>query len=339
MPNWLGDIVMAFPFLQYLKQQFPTATIILIIKPNFAELMQLLPFKVRILTFDKKKHGGLAGLTRFCLELRRELRKEFQEINSQDLYITLSPSYSAALMGVLLRIPVKIGTHGEWGRGVFLTKSLARNISKIHRAQEFCHLLKLICNKSEKNYELICDLNLELLSNDFLKIQNGPYWVVNATSEASSRRVPILEWRSIFERIKEKKRVGKLIVALVGTENQKESLIELEQTLEKLDIEIINLAGKTSILELASVLKNAEKVISNDSGPAHLASLMGTDVCVFFGAGDSKQTAPIRFKKERRITVLEKKVACSPCLRNYCKRKDLICLRELAKDVFIDDLL
>ena len=91
--------------------------------------------------------------------------------------------------------------------------------------------------------------------------------------------------------------------------------------------EFINLTGKTDLKELISILKHADLVISNDSGPAHLANMLATPLIVFFGAGDEKNTAPKFHVNQTRI--INQKISCSPCLKNSCPIGTLDCLNKI----------
>ena len=87
----------------------------------------------------------------------------------------------------------------------------------------------------------------------------------------------------------------------------------------------INLAGKTTLRELAAALKLCQLVITNDTGPMHLASAVGTPVVVPFGSTSPEMTGPV-FASNARI--LKSTVPCSPCFRRACPI-DLRCLGEI----------
>jgi heptosyltransferase II len=76
-------------------------------------------------------------------------------------------------------------------------------------------------------------------------------------------------------------------------------------------------------------LRNADLVISNDSGPMHLANAVGTPVITFFGAGNPAETAP--FNREKAV-VINKHLQCSPCVKNICKFKTVRCLEQISID-------
>ena len=92
----------------------------------------------------------------------------------------------------------------------------------------------------------------------------------------------------------------------------------------------INLAGASSLRELAALMKKASLVISNDSGPMHLAAAMGTPVIGLFGPTDPRRVGPYGAGN----VALKKQFDCSGCSRRACAR-DHGCL----KAITVDDVL
>jgi ADP-heptose:LPS heptosyltransferase len=84
---------------------------------------------------------------------------------------------------------------------------------------------------------------------------------------------------------------------------------------------IINLAGKTTILELKEVIAGARLVVSCDTGPMHLAVALNRQVIALFGPSDPGRTGPLYG------TVIQKALDCAPCNRRSCD--DPKCMREI----------
>ncbi|MCD6570118.1 MAG: glycosyltransferase family 9 protein [Deltaproteobacteria bacterium] len=94
--------------------------------------------------------------------------------------------------------------------------------------------------------------------------------------------------------------------------------------------EVINLVGKTSILELKEVLAGSKAVVSCDTGPMHLASALGKDVIALFGPADPKRTGPFRGE------VIQKNVWCNPCNAKRCR--DPICMTAITPEDVMERL-
>jgi heptosyltransferase-2 len=83
---------------------------------------------------------------------------------------------------------------------------------------------------------------------------------------------------------------------------------------------IINITSNTSISQLASLIKHSDLLISNDSGPVHMAVALGTPVISIFGR-NQPGLSPKRWAHSNTKSVfLHKNVGCQVCLAHDCKR-------------------
>jgi heptosyltransferase-2 len=80
---------------------------------------------------------------------------------------------------------------------------------------------------------------------------------------------------------------------------------------------VLNLAGKTSLRQLMALLKLCRVVLTNDSGPMHVAAALGTPVVVPFGSTSPELTAP-GLPGDPRHQLLRSAAPCSPCFRRAC---------------------
>jgi heptosyltransferase-2 len=80
---------------------------------------------------------------------------------------------------------------------------------------------------------------------------------------------------------------------------------------------IINLAGKTTLRQLMALLKTCRVLLTNDSGPMHVAAALGTPVVALFGSTSPELTGPGQ-PGDPRHRVIRNKVPCSPCFRRTC---------------------
>ncbi|MFA5177622.1 MAG: glycosyltransferase family 9 protein, partial [Candidatus Omnitrophota bacterium] len=101
-----------------------------------------------------------------------------------------------------------------------------------------------------------------------------------------------------------------------------------EAVAEHMRSSVINLAGKTSVSQLASLLKRCVLFISNDSGPVHIASSLGTPVIAIFGRNQAglspRRWGPLGLKDR----VLHKETGCIECLAHNCQ-KQFACLKAI----------
>ncbi len=316
LPNWLGDIMMSFPFMYALKQEFPLDEIYVIVKPQYEEVVKLLPFPVKIHLYDKKEHGSLPHeIHKYCVN------EKF--IFNVDLYFCLPPSFSSAFMGYCFRAKEVVGYKGEW-RSFFLKHKFERPIGK-HRSEEYMDLLRNYLKK-----EIVTPKLISMEVPPYFEDQELKYLVINVNSEASSRRLPKEKWLQLIELFDQQTFV------FIGIDKDQERVKEVIDLLPKDKNQFINLCGKTQIKDLVRLFAHSSGIVTNDSGPAHLAAFVGTSVVVFFGAGDEKNTAPNYFKAPNLI--VKKQLSCSPCLKNQCPIKTLDCLNQLDMGDTLDQI-
>ena len=88
--------------------------------------------------------------------------------------------------------------------------------------------------------------------------------------------------------------------------------------------ESINIAGKTTLTQLASILPTCNVFIGNDSGPMHLAAAVGTQTIGLYGPGDPTRFGPAGTKCQ----TIQRKSDC-PCLGTVCRYGKSGCMSEI----------
>jgi heptosyltransferase-2 len=100
---------------------------------------------------------------------------------------------------------------------------------------------------------------------------------------------------------------------------------------------VMNLAGKTSLRQLMALLKRCRVLLTNDSGPMHVAAALGTPVVVPFGSTAPELTGP-GLPGDARHQLLQAAAPCSPCFRRVCPI-DFRCMTGINPDRVIDAVL
>ena len=295
------------PFLHLLGTTFPDAECVIIAKPVLLPLLELLPYPVTLLPFHKLTHPGLAGVVRFAWSQQAARRA--------DVYFSLPPSFSAALMGFCLGARHRVGYRSD-GRAFLLTHK-AHPPAGQHRSDAWRQLVGFYTGRQIPAGPLSTAPPLAPLP---AAGEPASYLVLNPNSQANSRRLPEGKWHELLASLPPRRYV------LIGTAADRERNRQLISQLP-VKSEYLDLAGNTTILELARLLANARGLISNDSGPAHLAAYVGAKVAVFMGAGDPDETAPRG--PSQNVLVLTAEVACAPCVKNECPLGTLACLTDL----------
>lgn len=124
----------------------------------------------------------------------------------------------------------------------------------------------------------------------------------------------------------------KSLVLYTGTSKEFSMVEELVNKINSPNC--INISGKTNFLELLSILKKSNLLITTDSGPAHFAAIVNAKTLVLFGP----ETPVIWRPLSKNTTVLYKKLPCSPCFTVYNGRQSS-CTRNLCMEYSSSEIL
>ena len=319
-PNWVGDSVMAIPFINSLRHLYPKAIILAICKSHVGPVFQNHPSLDGIIQFEKKDLSGIKTTS----DSGRNLKA-----NDFDLFYLLSDSYRAAYLAYKSGSPIRIGYRGQ-GRTRMLTKAVKRPKSKIHRYLQYINLIDkelgdydcfdpgIVLSDDEKDWA-----KKELTKLDLIDpISFFPF------SVASSRSIPISKAITILNDIHEEN------VLIFGGINDSPSAKVIIKTLNKKNI--VSVAGDYSLRQSIAIISQCKSSIATDSGLGHISSNLGIPTVSLFGAGDSERTKPIG----GNTFVLNQNVYCSPCLKNKCnnKKDPLLCLEKIQPGAILKSL-
>lgn len=287
-----GDVILATPLIERLKQEHPDCTIHFLARKGNEALLENHPHLAKTLVFDKS-----SGKFRNLLRLARQVRAE-----KYDTVINLHRFFSSGLLTVLSGAKVKIGFDKNPLSFLF-TRSFKHIISQNsgqHETERNLSLLKGITDTK-------CTMpKLYPSAGDFQKVfTREPYVCIAPASVWFTKQLPAEKWCELIQQLP-----AQYKVYLIGAPGDAALCQKIQQQSNSARVEI--LAGKLSLLQSAALLKNARMTYTNDSAPLHLASAMNAPVTAFFcstvpafGFGPLSDNA--------RIFETETKLDCRPC--------------------------
>lgn len=317
--NWIGDAVMTLPSLRALRKALPEAKISLLVKPWVSEVFKEDPNIDEIIIYGGE-YKGIIGKIKLSRMLNR---KDFSGA------ILFQNAFEAAFITFLAKIKERIGYSSD-GRGFLLTEAVPLPKGKIHHIDYYLNLLNQIGIKATYSKPYIyLRVDERLYARDTLKEIRRPILGINpgATYGLAKRWLPerFAEVSSWF--IKD---TGGGVVIFggnteVGIAQEIEYLIA-KQCVSLSANSLLNLAGKTSLRELISLISECDVFVANDSGPMHIAYAVGTPLVAIFGSTDPQLTGP---PVDSGVTVTAD-VSCSPCFKRTCS--DLRCMYAITSD-------
>jgi heptosyltransferase-2 len=310
-PNWVGDAVLSLGAVRDVRRNFPAARLEVLARPWVA------PLYAAVAEVDAVRESH--GLT----PDRRLLRGAF------DAAVLLPNSFASAAPPWAAGIPERWG-YATDGRGPLLTRKARVPPQVRGRSQVYYYRA------------MLAGIGLTVSATPDVRLRPLEAWSARAASLlgdegpwiglnpgaffGSAKRWEAARYAAAGERLA--RDAGARIAILGGT---------LERPLGEaiaaaLDAPARVLCGETSLGDLVGVLARLRLLLTNDSGPMHLAAALGVPVVAVFGPTDWRETAPVG----ERNRLVREPVPCSPCLLRECPI-DHRCMRRVGVERVVSE--
>lgn len=306
MPNWLGDLVMATPVIKDVKKHYPSSHLTVMAQSNVASLLEKDPHIDELYSFSRPSGWLRRAEGRDIIGTLRNGR--------YDLGILLTHSLSSAWFFWRGGVRSILGYEGHW-RKALLTNSLP-NIPKNdprHQVVRYKQLLTALEIPLSTTAPYLCigeSEEAEVWKRlKGLGVEKGHTIVgINPGAAYGSAKCWLPErYREVARRLIENPAIR---VLFFGDKNGAELV---QKICVGLPDSVINLSASTRLRELVTLLKICNVLLTNDSGPMHIASALGTPLLALFGSTSDVATGP--YNQGR---VIHKHVECSPCYKRTC---------------------
>jgi heptosyltransferase-2 len=334
--NWVGDAVMTVPALRELRRVLPGAHVTLATRAWAASIFEGADFVDDILA-PEPSGGKTSAVFR---EARALAARRF------DLAILFPNAFAPALTAYLARVPLRLG-YATQGRGPLLTHRVAVPDWRGRRHEVFYYLNlvaeleRLLHGAStvetrEPRLELNVSAEREREALRLLRERGARARGYDAESRvplvalcpgstnSRAKRWPAARFAAVADMLAE--RAGAEVV-LIGAG---EELGVSEEVARLMRSRAVVLTGRTSLAETAAVLKAADLLVTNDTGPAHVAAAVGCPVVVIFGPTDPVTTRPFSALAE----VVRRPPDCAPCMLRDCPIDHRCMTAVTAEEVF-----
>lgn len=314
-PSSLGDVVHSLPFLNSIKSCFPKSEIHWVIAKGLEEILEGHPMIDRLIIIKKdmwKKISKTGKTIKEVRELVRGLRNE-----NYDLVIDLQGLLRSGIIAMSTRSPLRVGfAEAREGSKFFYNKKIAGG-TNLHAVDRYLKIAEAL------------GCNTENIIFPFPLIKNNPTEIQKLKNllDKYAVIVPGARWETKTwpaENFGELASMLSLKSVVIGS---KADIPVAERVVEASGGNAVSVAGKTSLRELIEIMRDARFVISNDSGPMHIAAGFKVPVIAIFGPTSPIRTGPYG---EGHI-VIKSNAECSPCFKKRCK--DLKCMRGITTDI------
>ena len=323
----IGDVVLSLAAVQAIRGRFPNASISMMVRPYTRALVEGHPALDEVIVYEYEKggrHRSLLGNYRF---LREIIKRHF------DIAFILHPSNRSNNIPFLAGIPYRIGFKSRWP--FLLTKGVPdkRQEGTKHESEYTLDVIRAfgIDEPVSPPYLPVTEyenlLVFKLLQDEQCRLDEKII-AFHPGASCKSKRWPLERFIELGKRIAAETPYR---IAAVGSLEEKPSGDRLR---EALGSRVINLTGKLGLKTLAGFLKYCDILVSNDSGPVHIAAAVGTKTLTIFGRNQAGLSVTRWRALGERHAQIQKDVGCVVCLAHRCPI-DFECLKAAeVKDVY-----
>jgi heptosyltransferase-1 len=300
-----GDVLHTLPTLEALRAAYPDARITWLVEAAYAPLLAGHPALDEVWEAPRLRPGELLTGSNPA-RLRRLLN--LLRVRSFDLVLDVQGLLKSAVWVALARSPRKVG-YDRTREGSYLALN--------ERVPPFCpeaHAVRRCLNLAQYlgappalprfRLGLGARINSTALVPD---VGGQPLVVLHPGARWASKLWPAASWACLTKWL----HAQGLQVALTGS--RADQGLEREIT-AKIESQVLNLVGRTSMAELAAILRRARLAVTTDTGTMHLAAALATPVVALFGPTAPWRTGP--FGEGHQVLRLE--LDCSPCFKHQC---------------------
>ncbi len=326
VPNWIGDAVISLPALEALRARFPKAEIVLVAKPWVCEIYWHCAGGFRQLVYDPQgRHRGWRGLK----ALTREIASE-----NFDLAVLFQNAFQAAWLTWRARVPARVG-YARDGRAPLLTEAVEVPPPAAYGHQAHYYLQLLFRSRLIERPEPVRNLReprlavreaerawarkrLEVLGLGGARLRVG---IHPGASFGPAKRWPAERFAELADRLVSALDADVLIFGSASEVALAESVARAMKHTPTL------VAGKTTLTQLIALMAECRVMVTNDSGPMHVAAAMGLPLVAVFGSTDERDTGPL----SSRARIVKQPPACAPCGLRECPI-DFRCMYDVSAD-------
>jgi heptosyltransferase-1 len=321
-PSSLGDVVHALPTLGLLRSRFPSAHIAWLVKEQWAGLLE------RAEGLDKiwSIRPGVKGWLAIVPQLRSA---------RFDIVVDLQGLLRSGVVGWLTGAPKRIGfANAREGSAWLYTEKVLVAHPDMHAVDRYLLVAGQLGAASGAPAPLA--FGLRILPEDHKAVSavlarhglsEKTRWIaINPFARWSTKRWPLESFARVADRIQQQGCGRVVVLGGAGDRSQARELMQRMHTVA------VDMTGETPIKLLPALLASSAVLLTNDSGPMHIAAAVGTPVVALFGPTNPTRTGPYG----PRHIVLQHKVPCSPCYSRRCHNAShLECLVNISEDTVL----
>ncbi|MBE6099393.1 MAG: glycosyltransferase family 9 protein [Anaerovibrio sp.] len=311
----IGDVIHALPVSYAIKETYPEAKVTWVVEPPAYDILKDNPYIDNIIVFEKKKFKSMRGFLQNYGPFTKILNAD-----KYDASLDLQGLFKSAAIAWSAKAPIRLGTCNMREMSHKVSRPVVGPNANGHIVERYLDVVR----------ELGCQVNkvvfpMEISQRDQqaaegamqqagIRMEN-PYVVLAVGANWPNKRWPTRYYAKLSDWLYDRK----IIPVIIGG-GMLDSTLAGEIDAEA-EIPPIILVGKTTLKQLAHVIKNAKAVVGGDTGPVHLAAGLGVPTVMVMGPTDANRNGPYG----QLENAIEANRPCKYCWKRACP-KGLECL-------------
>lgn len=310
----VGDVTRGLILPSIIKEAYPESKIGWLVEPISQSLVKMNKHVDSVIVFQRSK--GVSGVPAVIREMR-----EFKP----DVVLDLQRHFKSGVFTWLSGARKRIGFHRKNAKEfnwLFQTERIPFRSDATPKIDHYLLFMEQLGIRTSGNRDY--SLKLPKVSDDIeVLLEKKPIGFVLG-SAWDTKDWPLSGFIELTKKIREKSNANILLFGSKGQIPLGEEIISKSRS-----DGVYNLAGKTSLSELCSVISKCSVVIGPDSGPGHMTAAVGVPYISLFGPTSPQRTAP----DGNLSLVIQSNVPCSPCYRRVCPGLDKVCMRLISPEM------
>lgn len=320
-PSSLGDVVHAMPTLAALRHRFPRASVTWLVKRQWAGIVERIEGVDAICALEPGPAGWLSKVPR--------LRAQ-----GFDLAVDLQGLFRSGAMAWLSGCPTRLGlADAREGSGWFYTRTVPVPNREMHAVDRYLLAAQAFGASApqEPEFRFRPSSDDRTLVSQLLSRQgqrtDRPWIAMNVSARWATKRWPAESFARVAD-VLQQDQVGRVV--LIGGPDER---ADAEAVTRLMRTQPADVTGLTPLGLLPALLQSVALLVTNDSGPMHIAAAVGTPVVALFGPTSPGRTGPYG----PRHLALTSDVPCRPCFSRLCSNQvRLECLTSLSPERVVE---
>jgi 3-deoxy-D-manno-octulosonic-acid transferase/heptosyltransferase-1 len=333
----IGDVIQTLPMLEALKKQYPRAQIDWVVEEDASSLLLSHPRVDRVIISRRKSWVKRVLKPGEFWRTLREVSRFVRDLRSRhyDWVIDNHGIFKSGLLMLLSRGRRKIGFQASAGiadEGSYLfTHEQYKPLSiERHALERYLDLVSQMGVQTDPTSFYFPVPPDSLKQAEALLRQKGfasrPLVVIHPVAKWKTKQWPAENFARLISALAQEKAT----VVITGSPQDEGPVREVLHQAGSESVKVLNLVGKTNLMDLAGIFSLSDLVLSPDTGPMHLAAAVKAPLIALFGPTAPWRTGP--YGNNPRI--IRRALPCSPCFKKKCQTME--CMNSISVEEVLD---